>query len=101
MKRRNMCFAPRGTREGSDAVLHLPRRLVRESDRQDGSRGDSLLDEPRDAMCDDTRLARPGPREYECRTVRQNDSLSLRRIESGQVEHGRASCHARGSASSP
>jgi len=85
---RHMDLAASGAREVSNAVLHLLRRLVREGDGQNGYRGDSLLCEPGNAMCDDACLPRPSTRENEFRPLLLDDSLSLRRVESGQVEHG-------------
>src|SRR5689334_12496964 len=48
-----------GLQQRLDAVEHLARRLVGEGDEQDARRRHARLDEPRDAVRDRARLARP------------------------------------------
>lgn len=99
---RHMELATSGALEVSNAALHLLCRLVREGDRKNGCRGDPLLNEPGAATWDDAGLPRPSTRENDFLPIRVDDSLSLRRVQSGQVEHGgAASCQERDSASSP
>ena len=61
-----------------DALAHLLRGLVGERDREDlaGPR-DAGLDEPRDAVREHPRLARPGAREHEQRPLAVRDGGAL------------------------
>ena len=64
-----------------DALLHLARGLVREGDGQDVLRRDALVDEVRDAVGDDARLAGARPGQDQNRAVKGLSGLALLRIQ--------------------
>ena len=70
------------TDEGSHPLLHLPRGLVGEGDRQDPEGRDAALgDQVRDPVGEDAGLARSGARDDEERTVGRGDRLVLDRVQ--------------------
>ena len=81
---------PRGARGRADEVLdalaHLPRRLVRERDREDLGRLDAdRAEQVRDAAGEDARLSRARAGDHEHRAFGVQDGLPLRRIQVGEV----------------
>ena len=72
--------------EVPDALAHLPRRLVRERDREDLGRLDAdRAEQVRDAAGEDAGLARAGAGDDEHRAFGVEDGLALRRIQVGEV----------------
>jgi hypothetical protein len=73
-----------------EAVAHLPRRLVRERDREDLVRLDALVgDQVCDAMREDTRLPRARAGDDEQRPVGRPDRLELGLVEAVEEALGR------------
>ena len=69
-----------------DPFLHLVGGLVGEGDRQDRERrGADLVDEVRETVGEDPRLAGPGARDHEDRAGRQRDRFELRRVEADRA----------------
>ena len=98
-------FAPRraplravgaGRPRARHPFAHLAGGLVGERQRHDGSRGDAALDEARDAVGDDARLARTRAREDEERAVAVLDGLALRAVQTHRGHLGVLRCAARG-----
>ena len=83
----------RGAGQRPDALLHLPRRLVREGDREDLARprhsGGQQVGDP---VGQHPRLARPRARQDQHRTLAVLDGLRLRRIQPREqaLDRGRA-----------
>ena len=89
---------PRGARrradEVGDALAHLPRRLVRERDREDLGRLDAdRAEQVRDAAREDARLARARARDDEDGAFGVEDGLALGRIQVGEVRLRRRRSH--------
>ncbi len=82
------CGAQSAGNQLADPLLHLAGRLVGERDAQDVARGNAPLEQIRDAIGDDARLARASPGQDEDRAMEGLDGLPLLRIERGQVQHG-------------
>ncbi len=71
--------------EGGDPLLHLPRRLVREGDREDRPWRDvEIADEVGDAVGEDPRLPGPGTGNDKDRALGGGDGFPLRRVEAGE-----------------
>ena len=72
-----------------EALAHLPRRLVRERDREDLVRLHAArADEVRDAVGEDARLPRAGTGDDEERALGREDRLALGLVEVGEVALG-------------
>ncbi len=81
---------PDGARDAAQHVLeplaHLARGLVRERDREDLLRLDPVrVDQVRDAVGEDARLARARSRDHEQRPLRGEDGLALGRVQVGEI----------------
>jgi hypothetical protein len=82
---------PGGAGERRHPLAHLARGLVRERDGEDRLGIGALHHQPRDAVRDDARLARPGAGQHQERPLEGGDGLALWRVQRREVEHGGAS----------
>jgi hypothetical protein len=72
--------------QGGDPVLHLPRRLVGEGDRQDlTGMGLAAVQQKGEPCGQRPRLAGAGAGQHQERTVERLDGLALGHVELGQV----------------
>ena len=77
-----------------EPLAHLAGGLVREGDRQDLLRFHAAgVDQVRDAVGEDARLARARSGDHEQRPLRGEDRLLLRRVQIGEIGLGRSDGH--------
>ena len=73
------------TQEARDSIAHLTGSLVREGDRKDARRIDSvMLDQSRDAGGEHACFARTGSGQHEHRPLEMEHSFALCRIQTGK-----------------
>ena len=81
--------APAAAEHLVEPLAHLARGLVRERDREDLLRLDAVrVDQVRDAVREDARLARARARDHEHRPFRVEDGLPLGGIQVGEIGLG-------------
>ena len=93
VERRHPHAARTRTHQPAEALAHLGRRLVSERDRQNLPRRHvQIVDEMRDAVGQNARLARSGTRQHQQGAFGALDRLALRSVEGVQIDgHGNAS----------
>ncbi len=79
--------------QGGDPALHLPRRLVREGERQDGPRRNAEMHQVRGAVREDARLPAARTRHDHDGAVERGDCFSLNGIEVVQEGHNAFKLH--------
>jgi hypothetical protein len=99
VKRADREAIARGAEQRLQALTHLASGLIGEGDREHVVGRDALvLDQVRDAMDDDARLAGAGPGDDEQRAARGLDGFALGRVEAFEHAQGASVASAGGAA---